>query len=367
MAGSWCKEAFADSTGAILTRRAWLGCLILSGGLAGCAEWRRQPPHPRQKEPDFTELAKRLEELRQRYAVPGLSAAVSRGGEVVWAAGMGLRHREANLPAEANTVYHIASLTKPFAAVLIAQAAQEGRLSLEAPVSDFGIKLPNREIRVWHLLSHTSEGTPGQAFRYNSTRYKLLEDVIKGATGRSFAAELSRRVLEPLGLRQTSPNPLDPKSCQEAGRSAYEVKLRMAQGYAPDGRTPVPYRDKFSPATGLVSTCADVLRFTTAVHEGNLLQPEMRERLLTPPMNARGEKLPYALGWFVQPSRYGALYWHYGWWTGCSSLLVAVPRRRLAFVVLANSEGLSRQFDLGKHLDVRRSPFAQAFFETCVV
>ena len=51
------------------------------------------------------------------------------------------------------------------------------------------------------------------------------------------------------------------------------------------------------------------------------------------------------------------------WWVGDSSLIVWVPERRLTFVLLANSDGLSRKFDLGKDNDVRRSPFARTFLD----
>jgi hypothetical protein len=63
----------------------------------------------------------------------------------------------------------------------------------------------------------------------------------------------------------------------------------------------------------------------------------------------------------VQTRRGKKLVWHYGWDRANSSLIIKVPERKLTFVLLGNSEALSRKFDLGKDEEVTRSPFAREF------
>jgi CubicO group peptidase (beta-lactamase class C family) len=58
--------------------------------------------------------------------------------------------------------------------------------------------------------------------------------------------------------------------------------------------------------------------------------------------------------------------WYYGHWFHSSSLIVKVPEDRLTFVVLANSDGLSRWRSLGDHADVLRSPAARMFLDAFV-
>lgn len=314
--------------------------------------------------PNVQELQSRLEALRVRWDIPGMSAAIAQDGAILWARGFGYADVAAHRPATPDTVYHLASLTKPFAAVVLLQLVHEERLNLDAPVSEFGVQLNSEGvIRVRHLLSHTSEGVPGETYRYNGTRFGQLDKILTGVTGQSFATEVTRRILQPLALTNTCPNPHSPDACREAGRDAVEFAHRLAQGYEPDGVSPVDYQRHFVTAAGLVSTVGDMIRFSAALDDGRLLPVEMRRIAYAPAVTSTGKSLPYGIGWFVQDRRGVQVLWHYGWWVGGSSLIVKIPDRGLTFVLLANSDGLSRKFGLGRDNDVRRSPFARAFLD----
>jgi CubicO group peptidase (beta-lactamase class C family) len=104
------------------------------------------------------------------------------------------------------TVFHLASLTKPVAATVILQLVEEGRVSLDDPVSKYGIALPGT-VLVRHLMSHTSEGVPGTRYAYNGDRFSLLDSVISHGAGKSFAAAVQERIIAPLGLKHFAPTP----------------------------------------------------------------------------------------------------------------------------------------------------------------
>jgi CubicO group peptidase (beta-lactamase class C family) len=314
--------------------------------------------------PDFSKLEAGLERLRIRWNVPGMAAGIAHANRIVWVKGFGLADLETRQPVTSDTVFHLASLTKPFASVVILQLAESGQLSLDAPVETFGIQMKaDGVIRVRHLLTHTSGGRPGEAFRYSGNRFAQLDKVLKGVTQQSFARLVGERVLKPLGLTNTAPNPLNPAACAEADRDAGVFLKRSARGYAFDGKTPVDYPKHFVTASGLVSTVGDVLRFSMALDADLLLRPETRQLAFTPAKASNGKVLPYGLGWFIQRRGGATILWHYGWDRANSSLIIKVPERDATFVLLGNSEALSRKFDLGRDENVRRSPFAKQFLE----
>jgi CubicO group peptidase (beta-lactamase class C family) len=264
-----------------------------------------------------------------------------------------------------NTVFHLASLTKPFAAAILLQLVESGKLDLDTPVTKFGIKFTNsKAITVRHVLSHTSEGQPGTTYKYSGARFRQLDKVIEKLTEHSFAAEVGTRVLEPLHLGDTSPNPEVPDACRSAGRSPEEFMVRLAKGYQPDGKTPQAYPKGVSSSAGLVATAADVARFSIAWDQNQLLKHETKTLAYTAARRKGGTSLAYGLGWFVFEKNGRKLIWHYGWWDGISALIVKVPEQTLTFVLLANSDMLSRPFNLGGDSNVYRSAFASAFLKT---
>lgn len=308
--------------------------------------------------PDLGQFERRLEELRGELRIPGISAAIARDGRIVWSKGFGQADVERGVAALPTTSYHLASLTKTFASTIILQLVEQGKLSLDDPVSKYGVELQSPGvIRVWHLFSHTSAGDPGSSYRYDGNRYDgnryaLLDQVVSRASGRTFAELLAERVLRPLKLEHTAPNPLDTLAFRLAGFTAGDrprIEANLAQGYQLDSTgvvVPVAYPGSFSVSAGLTASALDVARYSIAMDEDRFLRPETKARAWVPTLSTAGDTLPYGLGWFTTSIAGTRVVWHYGYWTGNSSLIVKVPERRLTFVVLANSEMLSRPFPL---------------------
>ena len=312
------------------------------------------------------EFETRLETLRRDLQIPGMSAAIASGQRIVWARGFGFADQEDSVPAADTTSYHLASVTKTFASTIVMQLVEAGQLDLETPVADFGIELASPGVvRVKHLLTHTSEGDPGSTYAYNGDRFGLLDQVILRASGESFGQRLARLVLGPLHLAHTAPNILNPASFSLAGLDREAFDGNLAQGYASDGRTRVPYPRYFGTAAGLIASAPDVARYSTAIDRNAFLRSETQARVFTSTVSTRGDTLPYALGWFVQRVRGVRLQWHYGYWIGNSSLIIRVPDRGLVFVLLANSDGLSRNTPLGGG-DLLSSPAARMFLDAFV-
>ena len=310
------------------------------------------------------EFERVVERIRRDLKIPGLSAAITKHRKIVWAKGFGYSNKERAIQATPQTVYHLASLTKPFAATIIMQLIEENKLTLETPISDYGIQLDAQGvIRVEHLLSHTSEGVPGTSYKYNGGRYAYLDGVISGASGRSLCQLLHERILLPLNLTLTTPNPFSPNNCLQNA----SILDKLAQGYSPNGQEAMPLPTLFNSAAGLISNVLDVSTFSIALDNGVLLTQASRESMFTPFVSNSGNELPHGLGWFVDNNETVKIIWHYGYWDSYSALIMKIPERELSFVILANSNRLSSAAQgIGTGEDVNRSVVAQEFLNAFV-
>lgn len=244
------------------------------------------------------------------------------------------------------------------------QLIEQNILSLDTPITDYGIDLGTQEIiRVKHLLSHTSEGVPGTNYQYNGGRYGELDAVILGASGKLFCEILNEKILSPLNLNLTAPHPFSIMDCEQNT----SVLEKMAQGYSSNGQDKMNYRAYFGSAAGLVSNVIDMSNFSIALDNDLLLTSESKELMYTPTISNTGEELPYGLGWFVDNNEEVDIIWHYGYWDAVSSLILKIPEKELSFVILANSDRLSSASPgIGRDEDVNRSIVAQEFLNAFV-
>lgn len=313
-----------------------------------------------------------------------MAAAVVSEGEEVWSAGFGFADVGEQIAASPNTPFGLASVTKPIAATLVMQLVEAGTLDLDALVSSYGVDMPSSEgVTVRHLLTHTSEGTPGSVHNYNGDRYGYLGGVIESATGRTFSDLLGEKVLGPLGMTDTAVNPLNYwggtslEGLEEFGRAlgwgeSFEhypdVYDRLAKPYQfNDDYEIIPgkYHLSHSPAAGAISSVSDLAKFDIGLEAGVLLDDAAKTEMLSPavPTVPGRTDLAYGLGWYVQDFDGLRLNWHTGRWPpSTSALYLKVPELNLTFVVLANTDNLTVPFSGIGSGDISRSLLALTFF-----
>jgi CubicO group peptidase (beta-lactamase class C family) len=148
-----------------------------------------------------------LDNLREELKIPAISAAIVKDQETAWAKGFGYADLENQMKATEHTPYHLASLTKTFASTIIMQLVKDSKIDLNDPITRYGIELESEGIiRVKHLLTHTSEGVPGQQYSYSGSRFGFLTQIVEKASGRPFTELLIENILEPLEMSETAPN-----------------------------------------------------------------------------------------------------------------------------------------------------------------
>jgi CubicO group peptidase (beta-lactamase class C family) len=317
----------------------------------------------------IAEFETRLETLRTNLQIPGMGAAIAQNGRITWERGFGLADPSIAKSVTTTTSFHIASLTKTFAATVILRLVDSGLVSLDDPVSKYGINLSSGGIvRVRHLLSMTSGGSvPGDTFAYDGDRFGLLDQVISQASGRSFADLANAWIIAPLGLTHTAPNVDNPTAFAVTGKDPVAFRANLARPFALSGgaATASAYPTFFGPAAGMISTAGEVARFSIALDSATVLRAAMRDLMFTPTVSSTGATLPYALGWFAQTYNGVRVVWAYGLWTANSALIIKIPDRGLTFVVLANTEQLSANYSLGAG-NLLESPLANEFLNAFV-
>jgi CubicO group peptidase (beta-lactamase class C family) len=355
---------------------------LLSGVLLLFAACRVSQNHPVQPvkatdavwSPDnITAFEKKLEALRNRYHIPSLSVGIVNEKKLSWKRGFGYIDVATKKVPDENTVYHLASITKTFGSVILMQLVEEGKLSLDDPIAKYGINLGGRwgsdeRIKVKHLLTHTAQGNsfngfkPGYSFHYNGDWYSKLGQVIEKASGQSFGELLMKNIIIPLRLQNTVPSLNDSASFRLTGYDKDSFTSRVAKPYNWAGKqlNPVTFSYGFSPAAGLMSSVADLAKYSIAIDEKQFLKPETWEQIFTPFETPKGKTIQYGLGWYVKEYNGLKVMWHTGWWFGYSSLLVKIPQKDLTFIILANSQDLSRPFYFTLYPVPLPNPFARS-------
>ena len=268
-----------------------------------------------------------LASWQDRLEVPGMAWAVVEGGAIV-ATGQRGQTRTGE-PFTLDTPLRFASVSKSVAGTLLAIGEAEGRLRLDEPACERVASLCDQpDITLRHLAAHVSEGEPGTVYVYGSSRFALLGDALADAFGGDdYETIVRERITEPLGMRW------------------FDSPWLGAHA-------------------GLVSTVRDMARFAGAFDAGALSSSVLGTPLERPFRLANGRPGPVSLGWFTQEIGGVRVLWSFGQDDPDHSgaLLLRVPERELALVVLANGNAISDAFRLLMG-DVRYSPLAVAFLD----
>jgi CubicO group peptidase (beta-lactamase class C family) len=321
--------------------------------------------------------------LRALLKIPGMSAAIVKDQKVLWAKGFGFADLENRIPVTPDTVFHLASITKTFAATLILQLVDQGKLDLDEPMSRYSGDFKDDSVKIKHLLSHTSQGTPGERFQYSGNRYGNLKAVIEKKHGKPFLKVAVETFFDPLGMSSTVPYHhvvADAEkwrpSLGQGHLDRYKHNLsRLSPGYTLYGDheiIPVPYPlpGYVGASAGFLSTVLDMAKYDAAIDRHVFLKKETQEKAWTAFVSNSAKRLPYGLGWFVMDYHGLKLTWHTGHWgTGFSALYLKVPEKNVTLVLLANSEALiDHQYRIGQLMvdDVVNNVFAANFLRLFV-
>lgn len=298
---------------------------------------------------------------------PGAAVIVTQGGRTVYVRGRGLADIEAGTPIGPETVFRLGSITKQFAAAIILQLADEGRLSLDDPVSRFlpDYPAPGSGATVRQLLNHTggiqsytgipgwmaeantnrayttdelvavfrdlpAPSQPGQVWAYNNSGYVLLGAIIERVTGMAWDRAVAERIARPLGLTTI-----------RSGIGEENVP-HMARGYTGSANAPQPsqliHMSVPHAAGALIGTVGDLAIWAQALHHGRVVGAESYAAMIAPTAMPDWQSVPYGYGLAPGDVRGRPAIGHSGGIFGFATDSIYIPEADLFVAILANSD-----------------------------
>ena len=324
----------------------------------------------------YAEVARRLEpwiaaEMATK-ALPALSIALVDDQRIVWARGFGFADVERRVPATAETVYRVGSVSKLFTDMAVMQLVEQGKLDLDAPVNrylpEFAPRNPFKAaITLRQLMSHRSglvreppaghyfdpaapalidvvkslAGTtlvfePGTHTKYSNAGIAVVGAVVERVSGEPFPKAIEHALLGPLGMSRSSFEP----------DAALMRQMAHGQMWTYDGQaiaTPT-FLLGTGPAGNMVSSVVDLGRFVSFLFargrraETTVLKPESLRMMIEPPSGQPGTTSGFGLGFalskFDGERRAGHSGAVYGFATEVEALLDA----KLGVVVITTAD-----------------------------
>jgi len=161
---------------------------IIGRHAGGVRTPEKQKPARKQQTLDqrIAQFETQVEELRQQLRIPGMSAVMLKDQKVVWIKGLVLPIRKTSAGDTGHALSHRFA-HQDFCATLIMQLVEQGKLDLNEPMSHYSSDFTDDLVRIKHLLSHTSQGTPGERYQYSGNRYNYLPQSSRKSTASLFA------------------------------------------------------------------------------------------------------------------------------------------------------------------------------------
>lgn len=311
---------------------------------------------------EVTACEKRITQAMNAKAIPGMSVAIGRAGKIVWTRGFGYSDLENQVAATADTVYRLASISKPITAVAVMQLVEKGTFDLDAPVQTYVPEFPKKRYRLTtrNLLSHQGGvrhyrakeifstrhydsvaaaleifaddrllHEPGDKYHYTTYGYNLVGAAVVGAAGTGFVAYLQAKILDPAGMTKTREDRID------------LIIPHRAQGYRRGPRSQilnaaiVDTSNKI-PGGGLCGTAGDLVRFCHALNAGKLLKPSTLDQMWSPARTKDGKPLKYGLGFRVLKADKPRIVGHSGGQPRVTTMLVFRPDEEIVVALMCN-------------------------------
>ncbi|WP_234859455.1 serine hydrolase domain-containing protein [Aquimarina aquimarini] len=300
----------------------------------------------------------------------GVSVGVSIDSCQPWLATAGIINKKSKQKPTTQSLFRIASISKPMTAVAILQLYEKGKLKLDVPIQTYLPEFPKKEkgdITIRQLLQHTSgiphykskmgifhfknydnctdalkrfsnkklAFKPGTSFLYSSYGYTVLGAIIEQVSGRSYQEYMKENIWIPSGMIHTD---IEQKNLTYNNKAGLYIKTGIGFIRSPKNDLSYTYS-----GGGIISTAEDMLKFGEAILENELINSTTTQ-LMIALSNKEITKKEYTLGWDVWvSSKHQKVIEHSGTQVGVSSFFRIYFDKRVVVVSLANNLNSSEQ------------------------
>ena len=343
-------------------------------------------------------LDARLENLRARAGIPGISAAIVFPDGTTWQGSAGLADVAAGRLVTADTAFPVASVSKTFTAAVILALVEDGTLDLDTSAKAYLASLRiDPAITIRELLDHTSGlrdfffgfgvdkallskpartwdaarslkylgkpySKPGVSWHYSNTNYLVLGMVAEAVGHASIADQLRTRFLTPLGLDHTYYQAVE----RPRGPVVHDYRFLGAARALPaidlsDGTAVVPFTSVVTAAGAagsIATTATDVAHWARALYGGSILAPSTRNAMLDDILRTAKLKPAIGYGLGVQSVVVDGVptLGHSGRYLGARAVVRWLPEQRMAIAVLTNQSRSDPNPILASLLKLARVP-----------
>lgn len=344
-------------------------CAVIAvTGLISIRPAEEQAPVRSQQGDRFDTVRTIIRRALGESTVPSLAVAVAKDGKIVWEQGFGWADIEKRVEATPQTMYSLASISKPITATGLMVLAERGLIDLDRPANEYlgevklaGLAGDAAGATLRRIANHSSGlplhyqffyendgygvpsmdetisrygvimNPPGALVQYSNLGYGILDYIIERVSGKPYAEFMRTEVFEPLDLKHTSVHVAGGLEPFAAVR--YDAQSR-----------PIPFYDfDHRGASAIYSSAHDLVRFGM-FHLKNRL-PEQKRILKDATIDAMkvvtspgGADAGYGISWSVQKNDNGVVrVSHTGGMPGVSTVLNLYPEANLAVVVLTNA------------------------------
>ncbi|MFC1608054.1 serine hydrolase domain-containing protein [Candidatus Latescibacterota bacterium] len=320
----------------------------------------------------FNDVREKMIEMVRKGESPSFSVAVSKGGKVIWEEFFGWADREKEIPATSQSMYSIASTTKPMTATGLMILKERGQVDLSKPANTYiapaQLKAYESEdscATVKHILTHTSGlpmhykyyyedepyrepgmaesirrygilvQPPGEYFEYANFGYGILDFIIEKVSGQTYPEFMKKEVFLPLGMTHSSVH-IDP-ALEKYAATRYD-----------EDNAPVPFYDfDHDGASAVFCSTPDLLRFGMFHMKDRLpdQSPILEDASIDEMQKITDIKAAcwseetdsgYTLGWMVNKYKGYKTVSHNGGMVGVTSSLMLIPSESIAIVIVTN-------------------------------
>jgi CubicO group peptidase (beta-lactamase class C family) len=309
--------------------------------------------------------------------VPSASIAIVQGGTITYLQAYGDARIEPREPAAPSMRYSVGSISKQFTAAAILLLAEEGKLSLDDPVSRFVPNLTRgNEVTIRELLSHTSgyqdywpqdyvmpsmlervtadkildlwarkplDFDPGTQWQYSNTNFVIAGLIVEKASGKPLLQFLSERIFTPLGMKSVMN--IDQERLTETDATGY-----MRYGIGPLRPSPKEGKGWLFAAGELAMPAADLAKWDISIINQTVLKPASYAVMERETILKNGLGTHYGLGVTVRNELGQRAIEHGGEVSGFTASNMVFPDSRTAVVVLTNEDAVPASGDLAKKI-----------------